>query len=134
MVRRGNRASVPRGTVDPLGDEISPGRSGFRRVLAACRADAVVTTFEAATDESPETRELLRAKLTGRNEVMDAMMASLQPHLRVPEAQAVYRALVASGVYRELVEESGWAPRQFQGLAQRRVATAPVRPTAVTCG
>lgn len=77
---------------------------------------AVVMIFEAATDESPETRELLRAKLAGRNEVMDAMIASLQPHLRVPvpEAQAVYRALAASGVYRELVEESGWSPRQFQ--------------------
>ena len=44
------------------------------------------------------------------------MIGSLKPHLRgpVPEAQAVYRALTASGVYRELVEESGWTPRQFQ--------------------
>ncbi|HET7328278.1 MAG TPA: TetR/AcrR family transcriptional regulator [Nocardioidaceae bacterium] len=77
---------------------------------------AVVMIFEAATDESPETRELLRAKLAGRNEVMDAMIASLQPHLRVPvfEAQAVYRALAASGVYRELVEESGWSPGKFR--------------------
>jgi hypothetical protein len=31
----------------------------------------VVTTFEAATDDSPETRDLLSAKLVGRNEVMD---------------------------------------------------------------
>jgi AcrR family transcriptional regulator len=76
----------------------------------------VVTIFEAATDESPETRDLLRAKLAGRNEVMDAMIASLQPHLQVPlvEAQAVYRALAASGVYRELVEESGWTTQRFQ--------------------
>ena len=68
--------------------------------------------LEAATDESPETRELLRAKLAGRNEVMDAMIASLEDHLAVPlqEAQAVYRALAASGVYRELVYESGWTP------------------------
>ena len=76
----------------------------------------VVMIFEAATDESPETRELLRAKLAGRNEVMDAMIASLEDHLAVPlpEAQAVYRALAASGVYRELVYESGWTPQQFQ--------------------
>lgn len=76
----------------------------------------VVMIFEAATDESPETRELLRAKLAGRNEVMDAMIASLDGHLAVPvaEAQAVYRALAASGVYRELVEESGWTTQQFQ--------------------
>lgn len=75
----------------------------------------VVMIFEAATDESPETRALLRTKLAGRNEVMDAMIASLGEHLRVPvpEAQAVYRALAAPGVYRELVDESGWTPEQF---------------------
>jgi len=76
----------------------------------------VVIIFEAATDESPETRDLLRAKLAGRNEVMDAMIASLDDHLAVPvaEAQAVYRALAASGVYRELVYDSGWTQQQFQ--------------------
>ncbi|MGH3381820.1 MAG: hypothetical protein ACRDP6_44545, partial [Actinoallomurus sp.] len=39
--------------------------------------------FEAATDESPEARALLRSKLAGRNEVMDAMIASLDEHLSV---------------------------------------------------
>lgn len=75
----------------------------------------VVLIFEAATDESPETRALLQSKLAGRNEVMDAMMSSLEDHLSVPlaEAQAIYRALAAPGVYRELVDESGWAPEQF---------------------
>ena len=75
----------------------------------------VVMIFEAATDESPETRALLRSKLAGRNEVMDAMIASLEDYLQVPlrEAQAVYRALAAPGVYRELVDESGWTPEQF---------------------
>ena len=42
--------------------------------------------FDAATGDSPETRELLRAKLAGRNEVMDAMIASLDGHLRRPAA------------------------------------------------
>jgi AcrR family transcriptional regulator len=76
----------------------------------------VVLIFEAATDESPETRALLRAKLAGRNEVMDAMIASLDGHLTVPvaQAQAMYRALAAPGVYRELVEESGWTPADFE--------------------
>jgi AcrR family transcriptional regulator len=76
----------------------------------------VVTIFEAAIDESPETRALLRSKLAGRNEVMDAMIASLGDHLRVPlpEAQAVYRAFAAPGVYRELVDESGWTPDEFE--------------------
>lgn len=72
--------------------------------------------FEAATDESPETRALLRSKLAGRNEVMDAMIASLDGKLRVSvrEAQAVYRALAAPGVYRELVVESGWTEDDFE--------------------
>ncbi len=76
----------------------------------------VVMIFEAALDESPETRALLRSKLAGRNEVMDAMIASLGDHLHVPlpEAQAVYRALAAPGVYRELVDESGWTPDKFE--------------------
>ena len=76
----------------------------------------VVLIFEAATDESAETRALLRSKLAGRNQAMDAMIASLDGHLRAPvrEVQAVYRALAAPGVYRELVEESGWTPAQFE--------------------
>lgn len=76
----------------------------------------VVTIFEGATDESPETRALLRSKLAGRNQAMDAMIASLKDDLRIPvrEAQAVYRALAAPGVYRELVEESSWTPHDFE--------------------
>lgn len=86
------------------------------RTLYASGFD-VVLIFEAATDESPETRALLRSKLAGRNEVMDAMIASLDGHLRgsVSAAQAVYRALAAPGVYRELVEESGWTADEFEG-------------------
>ncbi|MEU4197637.1 TetR family transcriptional regulator [Kribbella sp. NPDC026611] len=76
----------------------------------------VVLIFEAATDESAETRALLRSKLAGRNQVMDAIIASLESDLRVPlkQAQAVYRALAAPGVYQELVDESGWTPAEFE--------------------
>ena len=91
------------------------GAASWLRNLYSAGFD-VVMIFEAATDESPETRALLRSKLAGRNEVMDAMIASLGTHLDVPvpEAQAVYRALAAPGVYRELVEESGWTPEEFE--------------------
>jgi hypothetical protein len=76
----------------------------------------VVMIFEAATDESAETRALLRSKLAGRNQAMDAIIASLEGHLHAPvhEVQTVYRALAAPGVYRELVEESGWPPEAFE--------------------
>lgn len=95
----------------------------------------VVKIFEAATDESAETRELLRSKLAGRNQAMDAMIASLDGHLRAPvhEVQAVYRALAAPGVYRELVEESGWTPDQFErwvGDALERSAMGSPAPGA----
>jgi AcrR family transcriptional regulator len=75
----------------------------------------VVLLFESATDDSPETGELLRAKLAGRDRVMSRFIRSLEPHLAVPvaEAQAMYRALAAPGVYRELVETAGWSRDRF---------------------
>ena len=99
--------------------EPDPGRR--LRAAAAWLADLyaagfdVVLIFEAATDESQETRALLRAKLAGRNEVMDAMIASLADHLRAPvgEVQAVFRALASPGVYQELVVDCGWSPERL---------------------
>lgn len=103
------------------------GAAGWLRTLYEAGFD-VVMIFEAATDESPETRALLRSKLAGRNQAMDAMIASLEGHLRAPvsQVQAVYRALAAPGVYRELVVESGWAPEEFErwvGDTLQRYAT-----------
>ena len=91
---------------------------------------AVVMIFEAATDESAETRDLLRAKLAGRNEVMDAMIASLGDHLVAPveQAQAVYRALAAPGVYRELVVETGWTPQAFEDWLLRTLRAHVLGP------
>ncbi len=91
------------------------GAAHWLRKLYAAGFD-VVLIFEAAMDETPETRALLRAKLAGRNEVMDAMIASLAEHLTIPvqQAQAMYRALAAPGVYQELVDESGWTPDDFE--------------------
>ncbi|MGW6277676.1 TetR/AcrR family transcriptional regulator [Kribbella sp. NPDC055071] len=91
------------------------GAAGWLTNLYAAGFD-VVLIFEAATDESAETRALLRSKLAGRNQVMDAIIASIEPELRIPlkQAQAVYRALAAPGVYQELVDESGWTPQEFE--------------------
>ena len=93
------------------------GAAGWLTNLYAAGFD-VVLIFEAATDESPETRALLRSKLAGRNEVMDAMIASLDGVLRIPldQAQAIYRALAAPGVYQELVDSSGWTPQEFEAF------------------
>jgi AcrR family transcriptional regulator len=100
--------------IDDPGERLS-GAAGWLTNLYAAGFD-VVLIFEAATDESPETQALLRSKLAGRNEVMDAMIASLGGELRIPleQAQAIYRALAAPGVYQELVDSSGWTPQEFE--------------------
>jgi AcrR family transcriptional regulator len=87
----------------------------FLRALYANGFD-VVQLFEAAMDEDAETRALLRAKLAGRNQAMDRIIASLEGSLSmpVPAAQAIYRALAAPGIYQELVVESGWTADQFE--------------------
>jgi AcrR family transcriptional regulator len=108
------------------------GAANWLRVLYSAGFD-VVMIFEGATDESPETRALLRSKLAGRNEVMDAMIASLGSHLTVSvqHFQAVFRALAAPGVYQELVQESGWTPEEFEhwvAQALEQCATAQVAP------
>jgi len=104
------------------------GAAHWLRALYAAGFDAVLF-FEAATAESPETRALLRSKLAGRNEVMDAMITSLKGHLRVRvrEAQAVFRAIAAPGVYRELVEESGWTPAEFERWVARTLSAQLLR-------
>jgi len=76
----------------------------------------IVSILESAADEGDETRSVLRGKLAERNAAMDAIIASLDGKLRrpTPEAQAIFRAYAAPGVYRELVVESGWTPDQFE--------------------
>jgi AcrR family transcriptional regulator len=76
----------------------------------------VVRILDAAIDEDAETRTLLRAKLRGRARVMDSLIASVEAHLAVPlaDAQAVYRAFAAAGVYGELVGDSGWSAERFE--------------------
>ena len=76
----------------------------------------VVQLFDAAAAEDLATRDMLRAKLAGRNEVQDLMIASIGPALALPlvAAQAIYRALAAPGIYLELVVESGWSDEQYE--------------------
>ncbi len=75
----------------------------------------VVEILDAATDEDEQTRELLRAKLAGRNQVMDAMTGSVADRIDGDPAQlsSIFRAMAAPGVYRELVVNSGWSVEEF---------------------
>ncbi len=76
----------------------------------------VVRILDAATDEDAETRALVRGKLRGRNRVMNALIASVEAELAVPlgDAQSVFRALAAAGVYEELVVASSWSVDRFE--------------------
>lgn len=85
----------------------------------------VVRILDAALDEDVETRELVVAKLRGRNGVMDKLIASVEPQLTVPlrDAQSIFRAFAAAGVFGALVMDAGWSPARFEGwLADTLVA------------
>jgi AcrR family transcriptional regulator len=76
----------------------------------------VVRILDAAVDEDDETRVLLQGKLRGRNRVMDSLIASVKSELGIPvkDAQAIFRAFAATGVYGELVVASGWPVDRFE--------------------
>jgi AcrR family transcriptional regulator len=85
----------------------------------------VVRVLDAALDEDEETRALLTSKLRGRNRVMDQLIASVEPQLVVPlaDAQSIFRAYAATGVYGALVIDAGWSPSRFESwLADTLVA------------
>jgi AcrR family transcriptional regulator len=76
----------------------------------------VVRILDAAMDEDEETRALLQGKLRGRNHVMDSLITSVKSDLAIPvkDAQSIFRALAATGVYGELVLASGWSVDRFE--------------------
>ena len=87
----------------------------FLRALFETGFDVVVL-FDAAMAEDGETRALLRTKLDARNQAQNLIVASLDHALVVSltEAQAIYRALAAPGIYQELVVESGWTIDRYE--------------------
>lgn len=86
----------------------------------------VVEILDSATDESAATQELLRAKLAGRDRIMNEFMRSLRPELAIPlpEAQSMYRALASAGIYRELVVRSKWDRARFCDWLDETLARA----------
>jgi AcrR family transcriptional regulator len=108
------RAQEVLGLPDPVARVRAAG--GWLASLYAAGFD-VVQILDSASDEDPATRKMLRAKLAGRNHVMDAMVASAADVLTVPVAQgqALFRAMAAPGVYEALVVDAGWSPDRFGG-------------------
>jgi AcrR family transcriptional regulator len=80
---------------------------------------AVVAVYQGAAAADREAAAELREALRGRRAALDRVVegmeeAALRPELSVDRAAAILRALCRAEVYRELVEESGWAPDEYE--------------------
>ena len=82
----------------------------------------VVTVFEAAGDEDEETRSMLRAKLKGRNHVMDSIIASLQGGLT--KSIRTPKRFIALSPLRGFTENSSW---RLAGHPKRSRTGLPMR-------
>lgn len=120
------RARELAGEVLALPDPLDRLRGAARWLISLYSADFdVVRILDAAMDGDAETRTLLQSKLRGRNMVMDRLIESVADELAVPlaDAQAIFRAYAAQGVYAALVVDAGWTAAQLEAwLADTLVA------------
>ncbi len=79
---------------------------------------AVVAVYQGAAaadrEAAAELREALRGRRAALDRVVGGMNEVLRPDLPVDRAAAILRALCRAEVYRELVEESGWSPDEYE--------------------
>jgi AcrR family transcriptional regulator len=78
----------------------------------------VVAVYQGAAaadrEAAAELREALRGRRAALDRVVEGMEEALRPDLDAARAAAVLRALCRAEIYRELVEESGWSPDEFE--------------------
>lgn len=79
---------------------------------------AVVVVYQGAAaadrEAAAELEEALRGRRTALDRIVEGMKEALRPDLEVDRAAAILRALCRAEVYRELVEESGWSPDEYE--------------------
>lgn len=78
--------------------------------LVAIYQGAAAADREAAA----ELREALRGRRAALDRIVEGMEAALRPDLDSARAAAILRALCRAELYRELVEESGWSPDEYE--------------------
>jgi AcrR family transcriptional regulator len=78
--------------------------------LVAIYQGAAAADREAAA----ELREALRGRRAALDRIVEGMEAALRPDLDAVRAAAILRALCWAELYRELVEESGWSPDEYE--------------------
>ena len=65
-------------------------------------------------EAAAELEEALRGRRAALDRVVEGMEETLRPDLPVDRAAAILRALCRAEVYRELVDESGWTPDEYE--------------------
>lgn len=79
---------------------------------------AVVVVYQGAAaadrEAAAELEEALRGRRTALDRIVEGMKEALRLDLEVDRAAAILRALCRAEVYRELVEESGWSPDEYE--------------------
>ena len=79
---------------------------------------ALVSIYQGAAaadrEAAAELEEALRGRRTALDRVVEGMKDALHPDLLPDRAAAILRALCRVEVYRELVDESGWAPDEYE--------------------
>lgn len=65
-------------------------------------------------EAAAELEEALRGRRVALDRVVEGMKDALRPGTNVDRAAAILRALCRPEVYRELVDESGWSPDEYE--------------------
>lgn len=78
--------------------------------LVAIYQGAAAADREAAA----ELQEALRGRRASLDRVVEGMKNALRSGLDVDRAAAILRAVCRAEIYRELVEESGWSPDEYE--------------------
>jgi AcrR family transcriptional regulator len=78
----------------------------------------VVAVYQGAAaadrEAAAELAEALRGRRDALDRVVEGMEGSLRPGLDADRAAAILRAVCRAEVHRELVEESGWSPDEYE--------------------
>lgn len=94
----------------------------------------LVAIYQGAAAADREAAAELDAALRGRREtldrVVDGMKEALRPDLDAGRAAAILRALCRAEVYRELVDESGWTPEEYEAWLAKALKGQLLRPEA----
>jgi AcrR family transcriptional regulator len=96
---------------------------------------SVVAVYQGAAaadrEAAAELREALRGRRAALDRIVEGMEAALRPDLDFARAAAILRALCRAELYRELVEESGWSPDEYEAWLSETLKEQLLSPEAL---